>query len=313
MMHNKKADTTIALISNGLPLRERVESGKHTVFLPYHSGYQILIKNQNDVDVAAEIIVDGTNAMGSHKLVIPAKNERTLKGFNIDGSDSVVREFTFVPLSDSRVQDPSSGENGIVRVRIYKKKRSFYEIFNEQIEKSRKQHPWNEPYPPYPWTPTSPWNPTPVKPIKFYSPYHSPERWKINKLGGHSVSTGSAPDPAARGITSSSAGDSYGASFSLSDSGSADQSFSLNCLRKCESNSGATVEGKAIRQRFQMINMDIEDTYEELVIHLAAATEMVTAKDTKKVYCQSCGKKNKFSSKFCTNCGVLLDKFANFS
>lgn len=81
------------------------------VYLPFHSEYSLFIKNTGSGRALAKVEIDGTDVLGGERLVIPAYGGADLERFL--PSD---RKFKFVPTSDSRVQDPTSGENGIVKV-----------------------------------------------------------------------------------------------------------------------------------------------------------------------------------------------------
>lgn len=60
--------------------------------------------------------------LGGERLVIPGYGSTDLERFL--PSD---RKFKFVPVGDSRVQDPTSGENGIVKVTFNREYISYYQ------------------------------------------------------------------------------------------------------------------------------------------------------------------------------------------
>lgn len=92
---------------------ERLHNGrKSKVYLPFDSEYKILIKNNSERRIKLSIDIDGTS-VSSTGLIINAFTTESLERF-VD----VARKFLFVKKNDERVSDPSSGENGILKVSI---------------------------------------------------------------------------------------------------------------------------------------------------------------------------------------------------
>jgi hypothetical protein len=81
------------------------------VYLPFHSEYSLFLKNTGSVRALATVEIDGTDVLGGNGLVIPAWGHVDLERFI--PSD---KKFKFVPAGDSRVQDPTSGDNGLIKV-----------------------------------------------------------------------------------------------------------------------------------------------------------------------------------------------------
>lgn len=92
------------------------------VFLTFNSEYSLLLKNLNNVKSCCTVSIDGTDVLGGHELIVEAHSSIDLERFVVDGNFGSGRRFKFVPLTDSKVQDPSSAENGIVEVRFWKEK-----------------------------------------------------------------------------------------------------------------------------------------------------------------------------------------------
>ena len=84
---------------------------KEEVYVNFGSEYSLLIKNLNDVKAKCSIQIDGSYAV--ENLVIPAHGDVVLERFQ-----DQARKFKFVPASQS--QDPSAGENGIIRATFAK-------------------------------------------------------------------------------------------------------------------------------------------------------------------------------------------------
>jgi hypothetical protein len=107
--------------SNRKILREM--GGK--VYLPFQSEYSPLLKNNNSVRASCAVSIDGTDVLGGRELIIGSFCSIDLERFIVDGDMNKGNKFKFVPLSDSRIQDPSSVEDGIIEVKFWKEK-SYY-------------------------------------------------------------------------------------------------------------------------------------------------------------------------------------------
>jgi hypothetical protein len=89
------------------------------VYLPFHSEYSLLIKNNNPFRACCSVRIDGTDVMGT-ELILNAFSSTDLERFLVNGDMQQGNRFKFVPLSDGRVQDPSSPENGLIEVKFWK-------------------------------------------------------------------------------------------------------------------------------------------------------------------------------------------------
>jgi hypothetical protein len=98
------------------------ESKNQEVFVPYHTNYSLRLKNNNNKKAVASIFIDGTDVLGEHQMIIEANRSIDVERFCLDGDLSRGRKFEFVPLSDSRVQDPTEEENGLIKVRFWLEK-----------------------------------------------------------------------------------------------------------------------------------------------------------------------------------------------
>ena len=111
------------------------------VFLPFHSEYSLFLKNINSVRATCSISIDGTDVLGGEELIVRAGESVDLERFLADGNLTSGRKFKFVPLSDSKVQDPSSPENGLIEVHFWKEKQKYvlpttlYRSFDTRLSK----------------------------------------------------------------------------------------------------------------------------------------------------------------------------------
>ena len=98
-----------------------------TVYLPFHSEYSILLKNNNSHRCVCSVEIDGTDVLGGNELIVDSQGSLNLERFMVDGDLTKGQRFKFVPLSDSRVSDPSSSDNGIIEVKFWKEiDRTYY-------------------------------------------------------------------------------------------------------------------------------------------------------------------------------------------
>ena len=111
-----KNQIIILVKKDGQPLRET--DGKF-VYLPFQSEYSFELKNQSSLRAVASIKIDGTDVLGGDEIIIPAYGTVNVERFITNGDLSKGKKFKFVPLSDSKVQDPSSPENGLVEIEVW--------------------------------------------------------------------------------------------------------------------------------------------------------------------------------------------------
>lgn len=90
------------------------------VYIPFHSEYGLLLKNNNSVRAVCSVSIDGTDVLGGNELIVEAHGSVDLERFVADGDLHGGRRFKFVPLSDSDVQDPSASENGVIEARFWR-------------------------------------------------------------------------------------------------------------------------------------------------------------------------------------------------
>jgi len=118
MMHYEQYVVAVT-DTNGKSFREfeseKTYNGrKSKVFLPFDSEYKLLIKNNSDRRLKLSIDIDGTTVSG-RGLIMSAYETDSIERF-VD----VARKFKFVRKNDDRVSDPTSADNGFLRIRIEK-------------------------------------------------------------------------------------------------------------------------------------------------------------------------------------------------
>lgn len=103
----------VTVRQNGQTLKE--EAGK--VVVPFHSDYELRLRNKTAKDVLAFVYIDGKPAVKGGVLV-KGDSHLDLERFVEDNLNSGQR-FRFVPLADSRVSDKGEHENGNIEVRFH--------------------------------------------------------------------------------------------------------------------------------------------------------------------------------------------------
>lgn len=111
-----------SVIHNGKPLREFSENGKRTVKIPFDSEYKLRLKS-NGRRALVNVEIDGTDVLCGKQLILNWNDTIDLERF-VD-SFSSGKKFKFVPLSNSGVQDPTSPENGKIKITFHPE-RQFY-------------------------------------------------------------------------------------------------------------------------------------------------------------------------------------------
>ena len=144
----------LSIIHNGSPVREI--NGKVT--LPFNSEYKIRLKNKHTyLRAKARVWVDGRKASNLGDFILNPGEKLDLERF-LDESMVSGNRFQFVPLSDSRVNDPSDYENGIIKVEFFREidKNNTITIDPSIIPTTPiKPGPWDTGSGPYYWNDTN--------------------------------------------------------------------------------------------------------------------------------------------------------------
>lgn len=96
------------------------------VYLPFNTEYSLLLKNASNSGALCKVSIDGTDVLGGDEIFIPAGSSSDLERFITDGNKASGKKFMFVPLSNSQVQDPTSGSNGLVEVHFWATEPDYY-------------------------------------------------------------------------------------------------------------------------------------------------------------------------------------------
>ncbi len=109
-------DYVLCVLHDGSPVREI--HGK--VSIPFHSEYKVRLKNKNNsLRTKARVWIDGRKVSNLGDFILHPGETLDLERF-LDCDMESGNRFKFVPLSDSRVNDPTDSENGIIKVEFYR-------------------------------------------------------------------------------------------------------------------------------------------------------------------------------------------------
>jgi hypothetical protein len=105
----------LSIIHDGSPVKETGHKYNREVAIPFDSEYQIRLKNKNDRSCTARVFIDGKRASQLGDVIIHAGGTVDLERY-VDRSLTEGKKFKFVSLDHSDVDDPTSSENGIIKV-----------------------------------------------------------------------------------------------------------------------------------------------------------------------------------------------------
>jgi len=263
-----KNSIIVLIEKDGKPLRE-VHGNQ--VYLPDYSEYSLKIKNDKWQRAIAKITIDGTDILGGQEIIIPARSSVDVERFITDGDLSKGKKLKFVPLGDSRVQDPSSMENGLIEVEVW----------------------FEKPAPVITWSVSNNW-PYWQNDDSGSWPYRP--KWHTPMYKGAMYRTSDA--------------DEVGHMNLSADASQFSGAVSCMSMQQVASpgpagHAGATVEGGHSNQSFGVGSFG-EKEYPSTVIKLwlrgiDADEAVVYAED--KLHCTQCGKAVKFNDRFCARCG----------
>ena len=244
----------IAILHKGNVLREN--SGE--VHLPFGSNYKIRAKNNGWGRVKVKVKIDGSYIHPENQaFVINVSDQMDLERLITNGDLNSGPRLKFVELSDGRVQDPTSKENGIVEVSFYRERMQPIQPFIYDI------------------------NDTYIS--------DSP------RFGSGDFTCDSSPVNAYSTQLNCSVSDNNGGSVHKLSS------------RKMKSSNGATVGGSKSKQGFSLTDdFDTEVIPTVLTLKMFGLSEPSYVKNTRNKFCDSCGRKNRFKAKFCSQCGSRI-------
>jgi len=269
-MYNSKL--AVALKHSGKVLREFGDK----VYVPFGAEYSILIKNMNSVRAQVTVSIDDTDVGDGTKFIIDPNDSVELERFIKSGNLKKGNRFKFIERTGNIEQHRGIGvEDGLIRVEF-----QFEKPLN--VATLLGGYKWEDPG--YPWQP--------YQPHVFYNAQYT----GTPPLGGAQYTTCSNVKGALRSFSN----DVIGSSVDFIE-------------RESEANeAGITVPGSVSEQEFKTVSsFPVESETHVIVLQMLGETEdnkrvrkPVTVKAKPK--CTTCGRTNKATAKFCTECGTSL-------
>ena len=271
MMFSEKM--VCCLKANGKVLREH----KDTVYVPFGTEYSVQLKNLNSKRALVKVEIDGVDVSSGSRLVVDPGEVFDLTRFIKNGNLTEGNRFKFIERTSGIEKHRGVGmEDGIIRIEFQ---------FEKVVQLS---------YPPY--------NPYPV----YYRDPGFHNQFFGDVVGQAQTSLLSSGAVAKSGGTGGSSSDLYSTTSSVTRSYSPQAAASLN-------DAGITVPGSKSDQQFTTIkDFAVDPEKFVMVLKLLGETESgklvaepITVKSKPK--CVTCGRVNKASAKFCTDCGTALE------
>lgn len=277
-----KKNLVVAVKVNGQVLRESSDR----VELPFGSEYSLLLKNLDTVRVQAKISIDGQDASGW--LVVNPNSSMEIERFvkNLDRGN----RFKFIERTD-KVESHRGVKADDSLIRVEFKREKVYETPTV----TRTHHHHYDRYYDYPYYWPYKWN------TSLYPIYPQP-------LITYTTTSGSSGLPGSQcSYTNSSQAQNFSGKI-----GAMNLMRSSGNLENLANDTGITVPGSVSEQKFVSVSDFATEQSEVIVLHLigkVGGTQIKIAKTVRtKLSCETCGKKNKSSVKFCAECGTSLER-----
>lgn len=270
-----------AVKCNGKVLREFGD----TVKLPFGSEYSILIKNLNTKRAQVNVYIDG--ALAADNLVLNAGSELDLQRFLTGNNLSQGNAFKFIERTDGIEQHRGVGlEDGLIRIEWQYEDTSYY----------RPQWTVNT---------STPWNNGGYNPNTGTPLYGTLNTVTAGGLAGSSGATASILRGGAHSVST----------CSLNSTPISAQAMNCSTTAAFVNDAGITAKGSINNQQFRTVaGFPLEVEKHSLVLRLAGYSGTETVKEAVTVkhvpVCENCGRKNRATSKFCSDCGTSLERAA---
>ena len=261
--------------------RKREQDGEPCVVLPFGCEYTLLMKNQATQDCVARITIDGQDVLDGNEIIIRANKSVELEGFMSD--DHVSHCFKFIQKTDRIVEHRGDRiDDGIIRIE--------YQFAKKEPEVTNHHHYHHH------------HGPCPVCGYYTCRCFHPRGVWCASDNSGSVL----------RSATYSATA-SCGESMQLSmNAGTAKCAHNITGQSvNIQNDEGITVKGSDSDQKFKSAHIGTLESYTHFItIRLTGGetnTDVKTPVYVKtKIECETCGKKNKSSNRFCSNCGTSL-------
>lgn len=287
MYSNKLA---VAIKSAGKVLRE---FNKDEVYLPFGKEYSIFIKNMNSVRALVKVTIDGTDVGDGTRFVVDANDTFDIERFIKNGNLSEGNRLKFIERTENISDHRGVGiEDGLIQVEF-----NFEKIYPQRI-----RHTFIPPIDPW-YTPGNILFGSNVagsaKSSDCSKMFRSADESGVNVNYSADISCNAAQGITQQTFTTTNTIDGFISIDNMDEVGA-------------DNDAGITVPGSISDQEFSVASwFAIEATTHTIVLKLLGETEdnrrvrkAVTVKAKQK--CPTCGRVNKATAKFCTECGTSL-------
>ena len=276
MMHHNRF--VMAIRVNGKILREK----NQTVYLPFGAEYELLLKNLNSRRAMVGVSIDGKRTSDC-RFVIPPNSEITLERYISKGNLDSGNKFKFIERTAAVEKHRGIGsDDGLVRAEFWAE-REVVQL--PKIEYTTTVYP--------DWKPGRRRDDSVLRGITGQSRSFVSEDYSDDTPFIYSSAQGAASPPGS--TVAMNMGQTIGSINKLADVNDA----------------GITVPGGISNQQFHHTSgFELETSSTVIVLQLRGevgqhvVTQPVTV--AIKPVCTSCGKTNKATSRFCTDCGTGL-------
>lgn len=135
----------LSVLVDGYPVKETGPIHRRQVAIPFDKEYKIRLKNKHNRSCTARVLIDGRPVSALGDVIIGADGTIDLERF-IDSSLTSGKKFKFVSLDHPEIDDPTSSDNGIIKVEFRLAKGS--QIVLQPIPEMPDPHfkPWHPPW-----------------------------------------------------------------------------------------------------------------------------------------------------------------------
>jgi len=278
-MHKKNFVAAIKV--GGKVLRESSDR----VELPFGSEYSILLKNLDSVRMQAQITIDGQDATGW--LVLNPNSSMDVERFvkHLDRGN----RFKFIERTEQIENHRGiKADDGLVRIEF--KREKVYEAPQVVEHHTYNHHIYNHRY---------------CYSEPCFRPYNPWITYTSNSSPLHNTVTATSGMRSGVGVRN--------LNFIKSANASSGSLLSANAVNmtSVQNEAGITVPGSESQQKFVYVSGFETEPSQVIVLHLVGRTGAIQVTQPKtvdiRVVCQTCGKRSKSTSKFCSQCGTSLE------
>lgn len=281
-----KSNFVVAVRVNGKILRENQE----LVTLPFGAEYEILLKNLNSRRAMVKVAVDGQDATDGTRLILQPNSSVTMERFIKNGNLSSGNRFKFIERSAGiEAHRGIKEDDGLVRAEFWAEKEVAEETI---IRRKYVDEYYSVPRPYYPNPPYDPWHP------------RWPSPWRRDNGITWSSSIGNVTCSLRDNLQKS-------ASMNATSFLGAMQGEQISGGFRSFNDAGITVPGSESNQQFHSVSgFPLESNSHVIILQLRGEVGGVAVSDPitvdRKPECVTCGKVNKATNRFCSECGTAL-------